>query len=364
MKVLAVIDSFKGTLTSKELGTICKNVLNEKQIETDYIAISDGGEGFLDAIEQHIDAQKVYVDIHNVFNKKMTAYYLTLGNKAFIESAKVCGIDLLSEDELNPFEASTFGIGELINDCISKNKKEIIVGLGGTSTNDMGIGLLEALGVLFFDTNKNKMTKLTPSQFHQIESIDFIEFNQRIKDVQITILSDVDNPLLGLSGATYTFGTQKGIKAEDLKVFNQLHLEMSEKIVNVYKDKRNSLGAGSAGGLGFCFLQCFQAELQLGIDFILKMMDFENLSKQYDFIITGEGKLDTQSLHGKVIYGIIKRAEPKKVIIVTALNLLDETTIKMLGVYKVKSIVPLITTKEDSLKNPKEAFEQLVKTLF
>lgn len=361
MRVLSIIDSFKGTVTSIELGKIISNVLNNKGVKADYLPISDGGDGFLDAIEKIVLSKRILIKVKNPLGKEIQSYFLLDKNKtAYIEMAMSSGISLLNKEELDPYITSTFGLGETIDHAIKMGVKEIVVGLGGSATNDGGSGMLEALGCRFFDKNHEIITDINGSKIDQIEYIDSTNFFKKIKNINFLILSDVTNPLLYENGATYVFAKQKGASSEDIEILEEKMKSYSLSIErHVGKSLHLSEGSGAAGGVGFAFYSMFDAKLVSGINYILDMMDFNNMLNKYDYIITGEGKIDNQSLNGKVIFEISKRAKDKKIILVCAINEVDEITLRSRNIKSIYSIVGNNVTIEESIKNSRFYFEQL-----
>lgn len=366
MKVLSIIDSFKGTITSNELGSIISKVLRKKQINADYLPISDGGDGFLDAIEKAVSTKRFMVKVLDPLGRQIETYYLydDVNRIAYVELAKSSGINLLTQNELNPFLTSTYGLGQVINHIIDSEVKNIIVGIGGSATNDGGAGMLEAMGCLFYDDNNNMLTRLAGGNLDLVNRIDPLKFYQRIKGVQFTVLSDVTNPLLYENGATYVFSKQKGAKEEAFKILDakmkKYAMIIEEHLQQNYHD---ALGSGAAGGVGFAFHSLLKAKFYSGIDYILDLVDFNNLIKDYDYIITGEGKIDNQSLDGKVVFGISQRAQGKKIILVCAINEIEQTELSKRNINQIYSIVGNIATKEESMQHPKECFQRLCESI-
>ena len=359
MKALILIDSFKGTLTSKELGQITKEELKKKNIESDYFPISDGGDGFLDAISSVVDLTKVEVKTFDAFLRPIHSYYLVneKENVAYIELAKSAGINLVKKEELNPFVASTFGLGVTISDAIEKGYKKIVVGIGGSATNDGGSGMLEALKAKFYSKG-TLVSNMNNQKLGLIDDIDISELRKFTKGIEFLVMSDVNNPLLGEKGATFVFSKQKGAKEEELVKLeaNMTNYKLvSEKVLGF--DYSKEFGSGAAGGVGFGLRAYLGAKFQAGIDYLLNQLSQKDLSS-YDTVITGEGKIDSQSLDGKVISGVMKHFKDKRIVFVCALNELDDFK------GEVYSIVPFLATKQESMAYPKKYFTKLVKTMF
>lgn len=362
MFILCLIDSFKGTISSVELSNIITTELNKMNIKVDCFPISDGGEGFLDAVSYGILNKNYYVNTVGPLNRPIRTYYFYDGSTAYIELAKAAGINLLDDDELNPLYTSTYGVGLVIKNAINKGIKNIVVGIGGSCTNDGGSGILEALGVKFYDVDGNLLNFMNNEKLGRIDKVEMDEFKKNIEGFNFTVVSDVRNPLLGSNGATYIYSPQKGAKLDDLRILetNMNHYScLIERQCN--GDFRNIPGSGAAGGVGFALLSMFKAKMVNGIDYIFEKINFEEIYKDcISFVITGEGKIDKQSLYGKVVFEVAKRVKPVKVIALSAINELSEEELKENGIYKAYSIVGNITSKEKSMNRPKLYFKKLV----
>ena len=365
MKVLGLIDSFKGTLTSIELGEILKEELYKQNIECDYFPISDGGEGFLDSIEYIKGFKRMYLNASDPLGRIIETYYLfdEGTNTAYIELAKIAGIGLLSESELNPFITSTFGLGEVIRKSIEDGAKNIVLGIGGSCTNDGGAGMLEALGVDFYDDTNSRLSNLSNAILSEVKRIDITRFLEITKDIKFRVVSDVRNPLLGKNGATETFARQKGARTEELEELEYNLSNYSKAIERECGGLYSKLpGSGSAGGVGFAFLSMFKNIIFEDIDYILDLISFSKINDDYNYIITGEGKIDEQSLNGKVVFEILKRSAPSKVIILSAINELDITSIRVENV-KFYWIVDGSVSVNESLENPEKYFRELIRKI-
>lgn len=337
MKILAIIDKFKGTMSSKSLGKITKDLLNAKNHHVNYYCVSDGGDGFLDSINQNKKLKRKYVYVLDALSRKRKVCYLMDNEKVYIEVAKIIGKN--KNNKLDIYNATTYGVGQVILHALKNKGKEFYIGLGGSITNDGGKGMLEALGFKFID---NKI-------------IDNMKIN--LTDIKFNIISDVTSPLLGFNGATYMFSKQKGAKESDLVILEN-KMESYSKLITSYvnEDYTNHPGSGAAGGLGFAFLSILKANYIKGINFVLDYLNIDNIIDEYDLIITGEGKVDDQSLNGKIVFEIINRYK-KETIIVCAIN-------ECLGTnHKIYSIVDNIASKEESMKHTKKHFKKLIKSI-
>lgn len=351
MKILTLIDSFKGTITSKRLGELTKEVLINFGHTVKPFAISDGGDGFLDAISENIELKEVKCIVCDPLMRRIESNYLVTEDTAYIELAKASGINLLTEKELNPFIASTYGFGEMINDAITKGYKKIVIGIGGSATDDGGSGMLEALGVKF---NNGTLKEMNNKNLGLINSIDTVVLEKKIKDVKFVVLSDVTNPLLGPNGATYVFSPQKGAKKDDLPLLENNMINYS----SFYPEFIDYPGSGAAGGVGYALKTFLHAEVVSGIDYILDLIKYDEIYTNYDLIITGEGKIDSQSLQGKVISSIMSKTKERNLIFVCAINELNDNQ------YNVLSIVGDDVTKEMSMSDPEYYYKELLKKNF
>ncbi|MFA7075693.1 MAG: glycerate kinase [Candidatus Izemoplasmatales bacterium] len=307
MKFIVATDSFKGSISSVELVAVISNRIKERFPDASIIKIpiADGGEGTIDSLITNNNGKKVYLEVTDPLFRKIQTYYGILNDgTAIIEIAKASGLTLLDKTERNPLNTTTYGVGEIIKDALDKGVKKFIVGIGGSATNDAGIGMLNSLGIKFFDKDKKPVPPVGKS-LNNIEYIELDNFDIRLKKCQFLIACDVDNPLFGINGASYIYGPQKGANTEIVKTldlglnhFNSL----VENKLNIYNSKVP--GSGAAGGLGYAFLTFFNAELKPGIDIVLEKVNIESHAQDADFIITGEGKIDMQSAMGKVLSGI------------------------------------------------------------
>ncbi len=356
-KALIMIDSFKSTITSIDAGKMMADKLNKSKIEASYYPVSDGGEGFYDAIKPHLNLKKIPITITNLdLTKKETFYYVDKEN-AYIEVSEYIGFKGFNKGK-NPLSFTSKALGEIIKDVYKRKIKNITIGLGGTLTNDFGLGILEELGVKFY--GKQELKNLTIKDLLKVNSVD-ISGLEKYQNIKFTILSDVFNPLFGESGATYTFGVQKGLKKSELEFVEKSGKYLYDLLIKAgLKDTKNVLGAGAAGGLGNIFASIFDYEIKHGLSYVLELANFDDLVKGYDLIITGEGKIDAQSLQGKVVFEIAKRTN-KPVLLVCGMSTisLEEAKKHHKNIEGIYSIVPKIATLEESLKNPQENFIKL-----
>lgn len=336
MKILIAPDSFKGTLTAQEVCDIIGQAFAEtvKDIEITKLPAADGGEGLCACLHKICGGEMIKAEVSGVFGEKMTAEYLMLSDKtAVIEMASCAGLPLAGDNK-NPEKATTCGVGELINHAVSNSAEQILLGLGGSATNDCGLGMAAALGWEFLDRNG---VSFVPTGETMV-SIDRIIKLKKSFDIPVTAACDVENPLYGENGAAYVFAPQKGADAEMVKRLDRGLRHAAEIIKRALQlDVAEIKGAGAAGGMGAGAVAFLNAELKRGIDILLDKADFDKKAAEADLIITGEGRLDFQSVNGKVISGIARRAavQNKKVIAICGSKGRGAEEIKKLGVSEL-----------------------------
>lgn len=313
MKILIIPDSFKGSLTSKEVTDIIHSALLEKypSLTIEGLPFADGGEGSLSCLKEVLkEYQQQVVKVTGCqIGKTRSVPYLTYQNKAIIETALIMGLNQVIH---NPFITTTYGVGQVIHDALDRGIREFEITLGGSSTNDGGAGMLAALGVLFYHQDKTFIP--TGGTLNDIDQIDISHLDNRLKDCTFKILSDVTNSLLGPQGATYTFALQKGASKNQLPYLEE---GMKHYASLICSQKETKEGSGAAGGLGYAFLSFFPSHLVSGAEEILRLYHFDERIKDVDMIITGEGKTDSSSLNGKCISIIAKHSQNKRLVLLS-----------------------------------------------
>ena len=358
MKYLVVSDSFKGTLTSSRIGEIVQEELNKLHIECDYLPVSDGGEGFIECISYIDKVESITVNTIGALGEKGTGKYIYNPDtqELFIELAEAVGINKLDTLKLNVMKASTYGLGVMLKTAIEKHQpKKVLIALGGSASIDLGAGLLEGLGVKFFDQDNLPLSFIGNEMIGKVHYIDDSALNQ-YRDIEFKCIIDVNIKLFTAEGAVYKYSTQKGASKEDVILVNQNAQHFIEIISRHFnKAIGDFLGAGSAGGTSFGLVTFLKASLENGIDFILNRMNLDNLKKKYDRLITGEGRLDSQTFQGKLVSGIL-RVDADAIILSGS---------KEEGLICVNSytIVPNICTLEESLGHPEKALRMLVRSV-
>lgn len=319
---ILVPDSFKGTLSAIEVCNIMKSSIKNLYKDANIISVpvADGGEGTVDAFLYALGGEKKSIWVSDAFNEqKILAHYAMLkDNIAVIEMAACAGLPLV-KNRLEPDKTTTFGVGELIIDAINSGAKKIILGLGGSATNDGSCGMAVALGVKFKDEQDQEFIP-TGGTLSQIYKIDMNNIYSKIKDVEFISMCDVDNPLCGRLGASAVFAPQKGADEDMVKSLDEGLAHLAKIIKrDLHIEVKDIKGAGAAGGLGAGSIAFLQSKLTKGIDVILDTINFDELVSKADIVFTGEGKFDSQSLHGKVVMGVANRSQKYKtpVIVVT-----------------------------------------------
>ena len=373
MKVLVAPDSFKGSLTALEAAeNIKKGIKNfDSEIEVDLLPLADGGEGTVQSLVDAAGGEIIKKEVKGPLGDKVTAFYglLREQNTAVIEMAAASGLPLLSEEERNPLKTTTYGTGELIKAALDKGVEKIIIGIGGSATNDAGVGMAQALGAKITDKNGGPLA-FGGESLAEIKNIDLSTLDPRLKKVEILAACDVDNPLYGKNGAAYVYAAQKGADQEMIEVLDR-NLRKFNQVVKqeLGVDSNIIAGAGAAGGLGAGLAVFLGAELKSGIEIILNSLDFESRLEGVDLLITGEGMLDGQSIYGKVPTGAAERAQAKKIAVIALAGSLGEGVEKVLdhGIDAYFSIIDrpadLETIMAASPKLLSNLSEQLMRVL-
>lgn len=369
---LIIPDSFKGTLSASEVCDAIKDgicrVLPQASVRK--IPAADGGEGTVDALLTALGGEKIALTVSDPLGREIEGSYGILPNgTAVIEMAAAAGLPLLSESERNPGITTTYGVGQLLDDAICRGCKNILMGLGGSSTNDFGCGAAVAMGALFFDADGNEFLP-TGGTLHRIADYDLTALSEKLTGCSVTVICDIDNPTYGTTGAAYVFAPQKGADADCVKRLDQNLRAFGEVIRQKEQiDVQQIKGGGAAGAMGAGMAVLFGATLTSGIDAVLDAVKFEEIAVGYDCIFTGEGKFDSQSLGGKVCIGLAKRAKPLGIpVIVIAGGVGDDIDAAYgMGVSAVFSInrlpLPLAQSAPYSKDNLTFVTEQIVRTM-
>lgn len=313
MKVMILIDSFKGSMTSMEAGNAAKEGILRvyPQADVTVYPLADGGEGTTDALIEGLGGEKIKLTVTGAMGTPVKAYYGILSDHitAVMEMAQAAGITLVKDNQKNPCVATTYGVGEMIKDAITRGCRKFMIGIGGSATNDGGIGMLKALGVEFL-TKDGEDVGEGAGALGKIHFVSLEHLIPETRECEFQVACDVNNPLCGLNGATYIYGKQKGVLETDMAHIDE-DMKQYAKITTetIKKDYSMEEGAGAAGGLGFAFISYLGAHLVSGIEMILNVIHFREDVKNADIVITGEGRLDLQTAMGKAPIGVAKEAK-------------------------------------------------------
>ncbi|GAK03699.1 LOW QUALITY PROTEIN: glycerate kinase [Geomicrobium sp. JCM 19037] len=350
-------DSFKESMTALEAATAIKRGFQKTDPEAtfDVIPMGDGGEGTMEALTANLGGERIELQVEGPNTKTVTAHFAISedGTTAVMDMAAASGIHITAKADRNVYEASTYGTGEMISAALDRGVSRIIIGIGGSATNDAGAGMIEALGAKLLDENGNAINR-GGGALAKLAKIDISGLDERLAKTEIIVACDVTNPLLGPEGASAVYGPQKGADEravveldQALDVFNQRTIEATGK------DVSNIPGAGAAGGLGAGFWPFSDATLQPGIELVLAETDFHTRVQKADLVFTGEGKIDGQSVYGKTPIGVAKAAkqEGKRVIAVCGALGTGYKDVYEHGIDAVFSIVPGAVSLEDAMAN-------------
>ncbi len=312
MKVVVAPNSFKGSLDAFQVAQSIRDGLHKSKLtaECQLFPIADGGDHTLEVFHNWLGGEIKKSNVDGPLGDQVEANWVLVegGKTAVIEMAKASGISLLEESTLNPMKANTYGTGQLLKNAIASGAKKIILGLGGSATIDGGLGILQALGAELFDCDGNIINKDT-NPLIALKDISIEKINPKTFDVEILILCDVENPLLGNDGAVHVFGPQKGAGPEDVEKLEKAMVRFNNSIKSkTGKDLSKMEGAGAAGGIAVSLIAFFSASMVSGVDFLLDKMSFEHSIKEAELLITAEGKVDGQTLQGKGPFGVAQKA--------------------------------------------------------
>lgn len=369
MKVVVAIDSFKGSLSSLQAGNAVKEAIWRLDGNAEVLVkpLADGGEGTVEALAEGYDSEIIELMVNGPLLNPVVAKYCILKdtNTAVIEMAAASGITLIPADERNPLETTTYGVGELIKDAIERGCRRFIVGIGGSATNDGGTGMLTALGYEFADKNDNPIS-LGAKGLKDLYKMKADHVMPELKDCIFNIACDVTNPLCGENGCSAVYGPQKGATPEMIKemdVWLEKYAELAKTVSS--KADKTCAGAGAAGGLGFAFLSFTNAVLKSGIEIVLEETNMEDAIKTADIVVTGEGRLDSQTVMGKAPSGVAKLAKKygKKVIAFSGCVTEDAEVCNEHGIDAFFPILRGVTTLEEAL-DTNNAYKNLTATAY
>ena len=355
MKIVIVSNAYKGSRTSMEVAyDIERGIRKVIDAEIIKLSVADGGDGTLDALVSSVKGEIYHIDAKNPIGVTIKAPFGILSNgKGVIEMALISGLALMDKQDRTPMKASSYGMGQIITELLNRGVREIILGIGGSATNDGGTGMAEALGVRFYDKN-NDLLHMNGENLLKLARIDTSNIDKRIKNCHITVACDVTNPLYGPTGAAYVYASQKGATEEQIPLLDNGLINLSNvlKLINGY-DYANVKGAGAAGGMGYGLMTFLGAKLLSGIDTMLTAIEYDKYLEGADLVITGEGMLDYQSAYGKVPSGVAIRAKAKGIPVIAIVGSIGEGAEKLydVGISAIISIAEGPCNIDYSLKN-------------
>ncbi len=363
--ILLAPDSFKGSLTSEEVSAALERGIRSvnSDVTVKSIPLSDGGEGFIDVFRRHSDGILHSCEVLDPFGVPMIAQYfeITATNTIVIEMAQASGLTLIPEEKRNPFRATTYGTGQLIADALDKGFRQFIIGIGGSATTDGGAGMAQALGVKYFDGDDNEICEpMNGFLIGKCRRISIKNIHNALSESQFRVACDVKNPLLGAEGAVYTYSVQKGATQNELPVLEQNMSSFYSIVETLFSKKVRDLpGAGAAGGLGAGLVVFLNATLESGIDLILNGIRFDNLLSNVDLVITGEGRIDNQTMEGKALMGVIRRAAKLSIPIIAVAGKVDCKIDQLInkGVTSVYSLIEESGSESVAIEKAAEILE-------
>lgn len=369
MKIVFALDSFKGSLSARRACELLENEAKKvfPNCETVSVPVSDGGEGAVEILIPTLYGEVLTKEVHGPLGDMVTARYGVFQEDCMlIEMAEASGLTLVKKEEQDIMSANTFGTGEVIRHGLEQGCRHFYVAIGGSATNDGGIGCASALGVRFFDKNHEELSPL-PENLGKIMHIDDSLAHPALKESSFTIMCDVTNPLTGANGATNVFGPQKGGSEEQLKRLEEgmLHYRGVLKEFRGF-DIGGVPGAGAAGGLGAGFLAYTNAQLESGIEVVLRILGFEKLIEDADLVVTGEGQIDYQSAFGKVPSGVGKICQKHDIPCIALAGSIGKGAEKLdeCGIRSMMSIVPGPMQLEEAMRKAEELFADAAHRMF
>ena len=361
VRFLFASDSFKGSLSTKECARLLKKAAEEvfPGCETDAIPVADGGEGTVKAVIEATGGRLIPCRVSGPLGDPVEAFYGQVDDRcAVIEMAAASGLPLLTEERRNPLLTSSYGTGELIRHATDNGFRELYIAIGGSATNDGGMGCMRALGVRFLDKDGKELPGCG-EDLGRVREIDTSGLDQRLSDTNITVICDVNNPLCGENGATYTFGGQKGAGAKMLKILEEGMINYCNVIKTSFGVDPDTIpGSGAAGGLGCALMVFLKGTRKSGIDAVLDIVSFDKKLENTDLVITGEGCTDWQSCFGKVMQGVGMRAHAKNIPVVGLSGSLGKGGIQILehGISSLMTSTDRPMTLNEAMQHAEELY--------
>ena len=357
MRVLIAPDKFKGSLTAKEAADAIENGIGERAMCTK-VPLADGGEGTAAILTHNKKGYMAVAKVDDPLRRKINAEYgISHDNRvAYIEMASASGLSLLTEGERNPLVTTSIGTGQLIVDAVSRGARHVVLGIGGTATNDGGAGIAHALGVRFKTADQKDLGLPSGDNLLDIEFIDTSGILNSIRQTRFTVLCDVQNPLTGHNGAAYTFAPQKGANEEQVLLLNRGLVNLAHRLRHQFNIDPEFPGAGAGGGVGALLSAVVETEFKSGIEYLLKAVEIERHVADADLVITGEGKFDGQTLGGKVVFGLAEvcKKHDKPLIVIAGHSDLPESTWRSLGIKHVLTLARSKDEVAEVMSNPVE----------
>lgn len=369
MRFLFASDSFKGTLSSEKIIELLTASANNifPGCETMGVPIADGGEGTVDAVIKVTKGEKRFLKVHGPLMEEVeSSYGIFCGDQAIIEMAAASGLPMVPAEKRNPLNTTTLGTGELIRDALKQGYRKISIAIGGSATNDGGMGAMRALGIRFLDKD-GKELEGKGSDLAKVADIDMEGLDPAAAEAEFTVMCDVNNPLTGPHGASYTFGAQKGGTP---KILDQLEAGMVNYAAVIREklgmDVDKIPGAGAAGGLGAALCVFLHATLKSGIETVLDLIDFDGLLEGTDLVVTGEGRMDWQSAFGKVPSGIGQRCRAKGIPAVAIVGGMGDGAEKIyeFGVESILSTINGAMEVEEAMDRAEELYRNAADRMF
>ena len=365
MKILIAPDKFKGSLSAQEVCLALERGIKsyDQNIETILCPMADGGDGSLAVLKHYLDLQTVSLEVKDPLMRPTRADYNIGNSVAFIEMSKASGLALLHPSERNAMLTSSFGTGQLIANALQRGVIEIYLFIGGSATNDGAIGIANALGYRFLDKKEEELSPIGKNLIH-IARIDDSNLHFDLEKIKIKVVCDVNNPLYGKNGAAYVYGPQKGATTEEVVALDNGLQNLRSILLNQgYPDISNISGSGAAGGIGGGSIAFLGAELISGIHIFLDITQLEEHIQNSDLVITGEGKLDSQTEQGKVISGVSQLARKYKVPIFAACGAADLAAGEALGIKRIYTVMERSATLEEAMSKASGKLEEIGREL-
>lgn len=366
-RIVVASDSFKGSLTSLQVADAVESGIRKVYpvCEVVKVNVADGGEGTMDSLHQSLGGTKVKVPVRDPLGRWIDADYLIMddGVTAVVEMSRASGLTLVGPSERNPLKTSSFGTGQLVEDALSRGCRKFIVGIGGSATNDGGMGMLAALGVRFSDSDGRELLPVGEN-LARVVDIDLQGMNAALSEADFLLACDVDSPFCGPEGAAYVFAPQKGADADVVRMLDEGMRHYAEVLMRVTgRDIIDVPGSGAAGGLGGAFIAFFNAQFRRGVDLVLDILDFDGILSGTDLVITGEGRMDGQTLTGKTPYGVMLRAWKQGVPVVAVAGSVSADAGDIPGFDHILSVTPSGMSLSDAM-TPSIAMNNISTVIF